>query len=290
MQYFEQAIAADSTYAAAHAGLALARLRLGFAFDPGMPLVELYSLADEAARTAVALDDSLPEAHLALGRARMTLFDFVTAKREIELALALDPTQPVHLLLMSQLHRWSGEQGAALEETRRALELDPLSPDAHALLAEALFASRRYDDALAQLDRIRGVQPPLRRAVLVSGRSYAERGMVSQAIATLRPQADSGEPVAMAFLGHTLARAGQREEARRILADLLARRQRTRGGAFEIAVVYAGLRDFDRAFDWLDRSVDDFSLKVYVMDPTFEDLHRDPRFEHLSDRLGLQKL
>jgi tetratricopeptide (TPR) repeat protein len=191
---------------------------------------------------------------------------------------------------MSGLHRWAEEPGAALAETRQALEADPLSPVAHAAVAEALFANRRYDEALAQLDRIRGVRPPLRRAVFVAGRSYAEKGMFSEAIAVLRPQAEAGDPMTMAFLGHTLARAGQREEAQRILADLLARQRRIGAGAFEVAIVYAGLEEFDQAFAWLDRSVDDLSLGVPIMDPTFEDLRRDPRFERLSHRLGLQKL
>jgi serine/threonine-protein kinase len=290
VKFFEQAIAVDSTYAAAYAGLATARSRLGSAADPGMPLSELYALAEDAARTAVALDDSLAEAHRALGRIRMGMFDFVSAKREIERAIALDPTNPLNRIVMSGLHRWAEEPGAALAETRQALEADPLSPVAHAAVAEALFANRRYDEALAQLDRIRGVRPPLRRAVFVAGRSYAEKGMFSEAIAVLRPQAEAGDPMTMAFLGHTLARAGQREEAQRILADLLARQRRIGAGAFEVAIVYAGLEEFDQAFAWLDRSVDDLSLGVPIMDPTFEDLRRDPRFERLSHRLGLQKL
>jgi serine/threonine-protein kinase len=290
VRFFEQAIAVDSTYAAAYAALATARSRLGSAADPGMPLVELYTLAEDDARTAVALDDSLAEAHRALGRIRMAMLDFVSARHEIERAIALDPANPLNRIVMSALHRWAGKPDEALEETRQALETDPLSPMAHAFLAEALLANRRYDEALAQLDRIRGVQPPLRRAVFVAGRSYAEKGMFSQAIAVLRPQAEAGDPITMAFLGHTLARAGQREEARRILADLQARQRRTGAGAFEVAIVYAGLEEFDEAFDWLDRSVDDFSLGVTIMDPTFEDLRRDPRFERLSHRLSLQKL
>jgi TolB-like protein len=290
VKFFEQAIAVDSTYAAAYAALATARSRLGSAADPGMPLSELYALAEDAARTAVALDDSLADAHRALGRIRMARFDFVSAKREIERAIALDPTNPLNLLVMSALHRWAGNPGDALEDTRQALEADPLSPVAHAFVAEALFANRRYDEALAQLDRIQGVRPPLRRAVVVAARSYAEKGMFSEAVEVLRPQAQAGDPLTMAFLGHTLARAGRREETHRILADLQARQQRTGAGAFEIAIVYAGLEEFDQAFAWLDRSVDDFSLGVTIMDPAFEDLRRDPRFERLSQRLGLQDL
>jgi tetratricopeptide (TPR) repeat protein len=157
-------------------------------------------------------------------------------------------------------------------------------------VAKALFANRRYDEALAQLDRIAAVQPPLFGYTFLKGQCYGMKQMWPEAIAALHPLADTGELRHLALLGHTLARAGQREEAHRILADLVARQQRTGSGAFEVGVVYAGLGDFDQAFAWLDRSVEDQSLDEQIMTPTFEDLHRDPRFERLRRRLGLQNL
>jgi serine/threonine-protein kinase len=289
-EYFEQAIAIDPTYAAAHAGLALTHVRLGSAAEPGLPLRELYALADAAARRAVALDDSLAEAHQVLGRVHMTMLDFPSAKTEIERALALDPTRPITRLTLTWLHLWAGRPSEALAEAGRALAVDPLAPIIHTEVAYALFANRRYEEALAQLDRVRGVRPPLRRVAVLAAQCYVEKGMWDQAIAALRPQAETGDPLTIAFLGHVLARAGQREEATRVLADLLARQERTGAGAFEVAIVYAGLGELDEAFAWLDRSVDDYSLKVQIMAPTFDALHRDPRFERFSRRLGLQNL
>jgi hypothetical protein len=84
-----------------------------------------------------------------------------------------------------------------------------------------------------------------------------------------------------------LARAGERQEAGRILAGLLARRERTGAGAFQIAMVHAGLGDLDQTFAWLDRSVDDHSIGSVIMGPTFDELHGDPRFARLRARLGL---
>jgi tetratricopeptide (TPR) repeat protein len=160
----------------------------------------------------------------------------------------------------------------------------------HAEVAYALYANGRYDEALAQLDRIQGVRPPLRRVAVLAGQCYVEKGMWDEAIAALRPQAETGDPLTIAFLGHVLARAGEREEATQVLEDVLARQRRTGTGAFEVAIVYAGLGELDEAFAWLDRSVDDYSLKVQIMAPTFDALHRDPRFERFSRRLGLQNL
>jgi TolB-like protein/Tfp pilus assembly protein PilF len=288
--YFQQAIAADSTFAAAHAGLAGAHLLLGRTSDPGMPLPKLYALAEEAARKAVALDDSLAEAHYALGRVWLATYDFPSAETEIERAIALDPTRSAYRRHLASLRVWAGRPTEALAEARRALETDPLNPYMQVTVAEVLFANRRYDEALAQLERMVAIQPPLQATSSIAGQCYAKKEMWPEAIAALRPLADTGEPLHLALLGHTLARAGQREEANRILADLLARRERTGVGAFEVAVVYAGLGDFDQAFSWLDRSVDDRSLKGDIMEPTFEDLRKDPRFERLRRRLGLQNL
>jgi TolB-like protein/Flp pilus assembly protein TadD len=290
LEYFQQAIQEDSTYAAAHAGLAIAYVRLGLAGNPGRPLSALYALAQETAGKAVALDDSLAEAHLALGRARAAALDLASAQAEVRRAIALDPTDWRFRGSLVTLHIWAGRPVEALTEARRALEVDPLSPYANVGVAHALFANRRYDEALAQLEQIAAVRPPLRAAMVIASQCYAKKQMWPEAIAALRPQAEAGGPLITALLGHTLARAGRRDEAQRILAELLERRQRAGSGAFEVAVVYAGLGDSDQAFTWLDRSIDDYSLKVQIMEPTFENLQRDPRFERLRALLGLQKL
>ena len=85
-----------------------------------------------------------------------------------------------------------------------------------------------------------------------------------------------------------LARAGQSSEAMQIRDRLLARHRRGDGGAFEVAMLYTGSRELDKAFEWLDKSVDDRSLRFTIMEPAFEELHRDPRFDRLRRKLGIQ--
>ena len=72
--------------------------------------------------------------------------------------------------------------------------------------------------------------------------------------------------------------------------ELLARFAAGKAGAFEIAVVYVGLHDYDNAFTWIDKSFQDSSIRAGIMDPLFDDLRADPRFEHVQTRLGIQKL
>jgi hypothetical protein len=105
------------------------------------------------------------------------------------------------------------------------------------------------------------------------------------AIGTLRGSTD---PRVRSLLGYALARSGRAAEARRIQSELLARWQSTRRGAYEIAVVTAGLGDDDQAFEWLDRAVDDLSLYGYIMYPLFKELQADPRFAQFRERLGAQ--
>jgi tetratricopeptide (TPR) repeat protein len=177
-----------------------------------------------------------------------------------------------------------------LAEARRSLETDPLNPYGITQLAGALSGLHRYDEALAELERLSAIKPPLQGTAFTRAQIYARKGLWTKAIAELRPQAEDGDPLFISSLGYMLARAGQQEEANRILVDLLARRERTGDGAFEIATVYAGLGDRDQAFAWLDKSIDDYSITDMFLGATFDDLHRDPRYARLRARLGLQPL
>jgi len=91
------------------------------------------------------------------------------------------------------------------------------------------------------------------------------------------------------WLGFMLAQAGRTREARQIRDRMIELHQRGEGGAYSIAVVYAGFRDFTNAVEWLERSIDDRSLRYNIMEPAFEELRRDPRFERVRTRLGLEK-
>lgn len=290
LEYFQQAIAADSTYAAAYAGLALVQVRrIRTTTEPGLPLQELFVLAENEGRKAVALDTSLPEAHYALGRVLEAELDFPSAEMEIRRAIALDPTRSIYHRALSYVLEWEDRPEELMAETQRALETDPLNPYALVALGGALAANHRFDEALVQLDRVRAIQPPLQGAAFVAAQCYAGQKRLPEAIAILRPQAEAGDPMFRGLLGYMLAKAGRRDEAKLMLADLLSRRERTGLGAFPVAMVHAGLGDRDQAFAWLDKSVDDRSIASMIMGAVFQDLRRDPRFQKLKERLRLQK-
>jgi DNA-binding SARP family transcriptional activator len=285
LRQFEQAVALDERYAAAWAGLALMQLRV-----PGDSLVshrDRLAIAEQAALRAVALDDSLADAHAALSFVRSSNLDLASAESEMRRAVELDPSSARMREWLAQLYVTAGQPARALAEARRALELDPLSPTAVAEVAHALLANDRCDEALAQLAPLRSLRPPLLRAGTITVQCFARKGMWPEAIAEARPVASGGGARGRSLLGWALARAGHSEEARRVLISLVDDAQRVDGGAFDVAVVYAGLGDNDQAFAWLDRAMDERSLLPMHHFGLIRELASDPRFDHVRDRMRI---
>ena len=215
------------------------------------------------------------------------MLDFAQSGASLRRAVELDPSRSVYWRALSNLQAWSGRPEEELEKAQRALETDPLNPYAIDAVASGLYGSHRYDEALALLEPLAVMKPPLQRVTFAIAQCYAKKQMWNKAIAMLRPGADAGDPLARALMGNFLARTGKPDEANQILADAVARRERTGVGAFQIAMVHAGFGNMDETFAWLDKSIDDRSIVSFIMGPTFEELHGDPRFAQLRRRLGL---
>jgi serine/threonine protein kinase/tetratricopeptide (TPR) repeat protein len=289
VDYFSQAIALDPSYAAAYAGLARMRIRSPFVGDRELPVRDRLALAEQAALKAVALDDSLGEAHATLSFVRGGNYDLASAESELMRAVELEPTNARFHESLVRLYASEERPAEALVEARRALELDPLSPTANAELAHALLANDRCDEALRELEKLRSLRPPLLRASSIAAQCYARKRMWPEAIAEMQRISVNGGRRSQALLAYMLARAGRTDQARQILAGLLDRSRRIKGGAFEVAIVYAGLGENDQAFAWLDKAVDDRSLAFEFLPTVWDGLRSDPRFDHLRSRIGLQK-
>jgi tetratricopeptide (TPR) repeat protein len=171
-----------------------------------------------------------------------------------------------------------------------------MSPAATAELARALAANHRCSEALARLETIKALNPPLQRAAPIAARCYGQLGRWAEAIAVLRPGAErdsTGNTLAM--LGYMEGRAGQREAALATQERLLEHRRAVDDGAMNLAYVPAALGDRDQAFAWIDTAYREGSLlfapglRVDLTDVPFDALLGDPRMERLRVRLGLQK-
>ncbi|MFL5620738.1 MAG: BTAD domain-containing putative transcriptional regulator [Gemmatimonadaceae bacterium] len=279
--YFNRAIAADSSFAAAYAGLARTYLQTAGS-APGNSRAA-FAKADWAARTAVALDDSLAEAYVALGWAREARREWAGAEAALKRAIALDPRAPRAYEGLARVYMYTGRRAEQLTAARTGVEIDPFSASAIRELALALQTNGRCDEALELLLPLKTLTPPARVAGVIRGQCYAAKRMWPEAIAEFRWAMEGDARTALAFLGYALARGGHEDEAKRILSELLSGRKNSHG-AFGIAAVYAGLGNFDEAFAWLDKAVDESTVRVYIMGPMFEDLQRDPRFAHFKRR------
>jgi TolB-like protein/DNA-binding SARP family transcriptional activator/Flp pilus assembly protein TadD len=287
--YFERAIVLDPRYAAAYAGLARMQMRLANGKDTTMPRRERLRLGEAAALTAVALDDSLADAHAALSAVRRNNYEFASTEAELRRAVALEPNTASFHEWLVQLYIWMDRPAEALVEARQAIELDPLSPTASAELAHALLANGRCDEALTALAPLRSLQPPLLRASGFAAECYANKGMWAEAITEARRNAPNAGPRGQSLLGFLLARAGRAAEARQVLASLRERARRQGDVAGEIAVVYAGLGDKRETWAWLEQARETRTLVLDDLSLVLDRLRPDPRVDLFRRELGLEQ-
>ena len=290
VEYFKQAIALDPQFAAAFAGLADAYLLSGI-IGP-LPYADSLTQARAAATRAIALDDTLAEAHVSLGGVQDRQLEWQAAdasyRRAIELNPAYARAHHWHAVLLS--HR--GRFDEAMTSIRTAEQLDPLSPSVRTQAAAIRLLSRRYDEAIAEAEETLLIDPNFARAHLFIAEASSLKGSHTRAFEASAIAAALGGHTAelRAFDGCIAARAGQRPEAVEIAEDLIQRFSKNRDGELMgIAMVYACLRENDRAFEWLDRSrtLREPSLAYLNVHPSFDNIRNDPRFGALIDALGL---
>jgi DNA-binding winged helix-turn-helix (wHTH) protein/Tfp pilus assembly protein PilF len=275
---FQKALEVSERYAPAHAGIADVYLQKPTSI-PGVPPSEAIARAQRAIERALALDERLPEAHLSAAQLWMTLRDWPRAGREYERALALAPrhagARQDYALWLSYQERFD----EALNEARLGESLDPLSVRGRSTVAEVLRHARRFDAAITQAQHALELNPNYGRAHTVLGHCYLAQGRLEAAI-----QEHERSSHGLGNVGFAYALAGQVAKARSILAQMHERYERTRGGAGEIAQVHVGLREYEQAFEWLARAVEDGAVWTLRVAVVWDALRSDPRFERLVQR------
>jgi eukaryotic-like serine/threonine-protein kinase len=290
--FFEQSVAADARFAPAHAGLANCYVVLGGTGISAFPPNDVGPKARAAALKALSLDESLGEAHAALGYAATTyVWEWAAAEREFERAIALDPGY-------ATAHFWYGVHLAArgrtekaISEVKQARALDPLSPIIHAGVAWIHHLARRYDEAMEDARKSLEIDPAFLIGHFRLGAAYERKASYDDAIDEIRKAiaASGGNPDMIAALGHALAASGRRDEARGIADQLIVLRNRRYVSAYSVAAVYSGLAEKDRAFEWLQKALEErsWSLAFVAVDPDMDPLRSDPRLAELIQKLGL---
>jgi eukaryotic-like serine/threonine-protein kinase len=278
-KYFEQAIARDSTYALAYAGLADSYAVIA-AFGYLEPK-QTYTRAKPAALRALALDSTLAEAHTSLGFIHLYYdLDSASARREFVRALSLDPRYAVAHLFDAWYYLAGERLPDAISEATAARDLEPLSLIINTRLATMLRYADRYDEAEKQLRRTLELDANFAIAYDEMARLMASRGNLPEAIANARRSVDLKYVHADGILGYALAMSGDKPGAQRIVDNLIARSKTTYVAPFDIGLIYAGLGDDSAAIAWLSRCKEDRDHEAPHMrvDPLLKRLRRDPRF------------
>jgi adenylate cyclase len=288
---YQKAIEKDPQYALAYAWLSVATSDLGF--HEVAPTVESFKKGEEFARRALALDPSLPEAHLALALALYNQWDFRGAEAEVDQAHELGPNSAMALVYKSGLTRLRGRFDEAARLARRALELDPLSPETLNEVATALLYSRQPDEAIALYKKVMEIDPEAAFARGNIGVAYVQKGMIEEGLASIRESIrmeGSFRPGMASDLAYALGKAGRSDELRALLAEALAWHEKNNRGAQAVVSIYASLGEKDKAFEWLEKAYVEHSgyfPSMLTEDYSFESLRTDPRMEGMKRRLGL---
>jgi tetratricopeptide (TPR) repeat protein len=292
LDYFQRAAQVDPHYAPAYAGLAASYSLLGSAPYTQLPPKESYSKAEAASRRALALDESLAEAHLSLGYSLLVYErNYEDARREFERAIQLRPGYATAHDYYAYYLTAMGEMNKAIAERETARRLDPVSPLLTTALGEAYFQNRQFDLAIRMDQKSLELDPSYPVTMINLARGYEQVGMYPQArdiyqkLLGFAPD----DPGVLALAGHEYAVSGDAPAARKIEAQLESMRSQRYVAALYIALVWTGLGDRDRAFQWLNQAYDeDCEYLVYLStEPMADPLRSDPRFSQLLQKLGL---
>jgi TolB-like protein/DNA-binding winged helix-turn-helix (wHTH) protein/Tfp pilus assembly protein PilF len=286
--YFHRAIEIDPTYALAYAGLADAYGALSYHGE--IPPQRALARREALVSKALALDDTLAEAHLAMaGLKAASHWDWAGAEREFKRTIELRPDYAAAHAYYSDHLSAMGRFVEAAAEMDLALQSDPVSSIA-VIAAVIPFRARRYDEAIARCRQILEIGPEFPGIHSLLGEAYEQQGRYAEAIAAYeQARAKLGGANMLDMLAHAHAVSGNRAEALKLLAELQRVAAREYVSPYDLARVYVGLGDADRAFEYLEKAYAERNshLRYLKVEPVLDPLRADPRFKDLLRRVGL---
>ena len=293
IEYFQQAIEKDPTYALAYTGIADCYSLETLHIDVGsLSPSEAAPKAKAAAMKALELDDTLAEAHTSLAFIKLNFdWDWTGAEREFKRAIELNPNY-------SNAHHWyshylmaMGRIEESLAESKRALELDPLSLITNVHLGWHYLNAHQYDLAIEQLSKALEMDPNFGVGHWYLGLADAQKERYSEAENELRKAKEllKDSLVVEADTGYVYAVSGKKDQALKVIDELKELSKRRYVSSYHVAMIYLALKEKDQAFEWLENAFRERSdLLVYLkVEPRLDSLRSDQRFADLVRRVGL---
>ncbi len=291
--YFNRAIQKDPNYALAYAGIAECYIALGQPWAGALSPKETLPRAKAAASKALAIDESLGEAHSALAHViELYDWDWQGAEKEYRRALELNPNDVMARFWFGEFLQVMGRNEEGFAQMRQAIALDPLNPNPAAELGAQFYTARQYDQARLAFQKVFELEPDNAWAHYGLGWVYSERRMYPEAIAefvksvNLSNRNDEGS---LASLGKVLGDSGRKQEARKILKELKERSKHRYVSPYLIGLVQLGLGERNQAIASLEQGYTnrDQWMMYLKVEPGWDDLRLDPRFKDLLRRVGL---
>ena len=289
IDYFRRAIEEDPIYALAYAGLSDAYYRLSNLYSP---TTEAMPKAKLAAQRALEIDETLAEAHAALGSVLMFYdWDWAGARRELSRAIEVNPGCAFAHQRLAQYLNFMGSFAEALHEYEVALDLDPLSPAICLNVALEFFFMGDYEQAIRQAEKTLEIDPTYHPTHYLMGWVHKRRGDLSKALDSFeRVMILDDSSLFLAALGHAYGLNGDDTRALTIVDQLEKRSKHQYVSSYCRALVYIGLDEKDLAFQWLERAFEERSEMIpwLKVGADCDSLRSDPRFYNLLYRCGLE--
>jgi len=293
IEHFQQSIGRDPNFALGYVGLADSYTGLTF-YNFAAPH-ETMPKAKEAAIKALSLDDTIAEAHASLAHILMNYdWNWAEAEKEFQRSIELKPDY-------ATAHEWyaihyltaTGRLEEAVQEMKRALELEPASLVMNTFMGATLYYAGRYDEAIDQCRRTIEMDPNFAVAHWHLGLAYEQKQVLDAAAEEFKKAVSlsGGSPLMRAALGRAYAKSQKRHEANEILNELneLAKRQYV--SAYEVAKIYVAFGNSEQALQLLAKAYAEHSFHLVNLNvcPEFKSVRSDPRFQDLMQRIGLSR-
>jgi tetratricopeptide (TPR) repeat protein len=290
ISYFEEAIVLDRSCSAAYAGMAECYVMLSFYAE--QPPLLVMPQAKQAALKAVAIDESIGEAHACLGEVKSYFeWDWQGAEQEYKRAIELNPSYATAHLWNAVFLAINNRQPEAFDEIALAQHLDPLSLVIQSWTAFLHYGWGNCDESIRQYRAALELDSSFAIAHAYLGLAYEQKGMHAEARSELQTamQLSENNTDILAMLGHGSAVAGDRATALTIIDQLQSRASDGYVSPYAFAVIHTGLGDHDSALKWLIRAYEEHAIWLVLikLDPRLKPLAADPRFQTLARRIGL---
>ena len=292
IECFQKAIELDRSYALPYAGLAQAYIMLGWIMIGECSSQEVIPKAKAAAARALEIDDSLAEAHHALGKIRMMFeWDWLGAEKEFKQAIACNANYAAAFAMYGYFFAYQRKFTDAIKQTKRALELEPLSLTFNTDLAQQLYLAGDYDRAIDQCKKTLELDKHFGVTHLTLALAYQQKEMIEEALIEIKQIIaflGGSSPILSTALARIYAYSDRKKEAKEILKELQQLAHSRYVSPFNIAIIYDALNEPDLFFTWLEKAFKERSSGMVLLKtlPLRDVIRTDPRFAALLRKVG----